>query len=112
MYTRRQFFGAVGRPAAATMVAATFNPTALPRVLERLAHTPGTPEEIARDESFWLEVQQAFTVDRSLVNLNSGGVSPSPTIVQDAMKRHLDYSNEVPVYSMWQILEPQREGVR
>ena len=112
MYTRRQFFGAVGRPAAATMVAATFNPTALPRVLERLAHTPGTPQEIARDESFWMEVQQAFSVDRSLINLNSGGVSPSPTIVQDAMKRHLDYSNEVPVYSMWQILEPQREGVR
>jgi len=112
MYTRRQFFGAVGRPAAATMVAATFNPTALPRVLERLAHTPGTPEEIARDESFWLEVQQAFTVDRSLINLNSGGVSPSPTIVQAAMKRHLDYSNEAPVYTMWQILEPQREGVR
>ncbi|MFB3133591.1 MAG: aminotransferase class V-fold PLP-dependent enzyme [Rhodothermales bacterium] len=112
MYTRRQFFGAVGRPAAATMMAATFNPTALPRVLERLAHTPGTPEEIARDESFWLEVQQAFTVDRSLINLNSGGVSPSPTIVQAAMKRHLDYSNEAPVYTMWQILEPQREGVR
>jgi selenocysteine lyase/cysteine desulfurase len=28
------------------------------------------------------------------------------------MKRHLDYSNEAPVYTMWQILEPQKEGVR
>jgi isopenicillin-N epimerase len=28
------------------------------------------------------------------------------------MKRHLDYSNEAPVYTMWQILEPQREAVR
>jgi selenocysteine lyase/cysteine desulfurase len=28
------------------------------------------------------------------------------------MKRHLDYSNEAPVYTMWQVLEPQREGVR
>ena len=28
------------------------------------------------------------------------------------MKRHLDYSNEAPVYTMWRILEPQREGVR
>ena len=28
------------------------------------------------------------------------------------MKRHLDYSNEAPTYTMWQILEPQRETVR
>ena len=112
MYTRRQFFGAIGGPAAAAMVTATFKPTALPRLLDVLAAHPGTPEEIARDESFWLEVQQAFTVDRSLINLNNGGVSPAPAIVQAAMKRHLDYSNEAPVYTMWRILEPQREGVR
>ncbi len=112
MYTRRQFFGALGRPAAATMMAATFNPMALPRVLDVLAHYPGTPEAIARDESFWREIQQAFTVDRSLVNLNNGGVSPAPAAVQEAMKRHLDYSNEAPVYTMWRILQPQREGVR
>lgn len=55
---------------------------------------------------------QAFTVDRSLVNLNNGGVSPSPAWVQEAMKRHLDYSNTAPPYSMWKILEPQREAVR
>ena len=64
------------------------------------------------DESFWFEIQQGFTVDRSIINLNNGGVSPASTIVQEAMKRHLDYSNTVPVYAMWQILEPQREGVR
>ena len=51
-------------------------------------------------------------MDRTLVNLNNGGVSPAPSVVQEAMKRHLDYSNEAPVYTMWRILEPQREGVR
>lgn len=51
-------------------------------------------------------------MDRSLVNLNNGGVSPSPAWVQEAMKRHLDYSNTAPPYSMWKILEPQREAVR
>ncbi len=112
MYTRRQFFGTLGRPAAATMLAATWQPAALPRLLETLSGYSGTPAETARDESFWLAVQQAFTVDRSLINLNNGGVSPAPAIVQEAMKRHLDYSNEAPTYTMWQILEPQREGVR
>jgi isopenicillin-N epimerase len=28
------------------------------------------------------------------------------------MKAHLDYSNKAPVYTMWRILEPQREPVR
>ena len=112
MYTRRQFIGAIGYPTAATMMSASVNPVALPRLFDFLTGYSGTPDEIAGDESFWREVQQGFTVDRSLINLNNGGVCPSPTIVQNAMKRHLDYSNEAPVYTMWQILEPQREGVR
>ncbi len=112
MHTRRQFLGAIMRPVVVAPVLAWFEPLKLGRALEALAAHPGAPEEVAADESFWFEVQQAFTVDRSLVNLNNGGVSPSPAVVQDAMKRHLDYSNTAPVYTMWQILEPQREGVR
>jgi len=71
-----------------------------------------TPDEIARDEDYWREIQQAFTVNRAYVNLNNGGVSPSPRVVQEAMKRYLDLSNEAPVYTMWQLLEPQVESVR
>lgn len=112
MYSRRKFLNTIGRPAAAAATVATLSPQRLPQLFDTFVKYPGTPEEIASDEDFWLEVQQAFTVDRSLVNLNNGGVSPAPAIVQDAMKRHLDYSNEAPVYTMWQILEPQREGVR
>jgi len=81
-------------------------------ILESLAEHPGSPAEIATDETFWAEVARAFTVDRSLVNLNNGGVSPAPGYVQEAMKQHLDYSNQAPVYTMWRILEPQREAVR
>jgi isopenicillin-N epimerase len=69
-------------------------------------------EELAADEDYWREIQQAFAVDRSLINLNNGGVSPSPRIVQDAMRRSLELSNEAPSYTMWQLLEPQIESVR
>ena len=69
-------------------------------------------EAIARDEDFWREIQQAFTVDRSLINLNNGGVCPSPRVVQEAMRRHLELSNVAPVYTMWRLLEPQIESVR
>ncbi len=112
MYTRRDFLGTVGKPAAAAMATVALTPGSIPRLIETLSHYPGTPAEIARDEEFWYRVQQAWTVDRTLVNLNNGGVSPAPAVVQDAMKRHLDYSNLAPVYTMWRILEPQREGVR
>jgi isopenicillin-N epimerase len=70
------------------------------------------PEETARDEDYWLEIQQAFTVDRNIVNLNNGGVCPSPKIVQDAMRRQLEFSNMAPAYTMWTVLEPEIESVR
>ncbi len=112
MLTRRQFLGAIGKPAAAATALAVLDPVGLRRAVEAFAGYSGSPQEAAANESLWFEVQQAFTVDRSLINLNNGGVSPSPAVVQNAMKRHLDYSNDAPPYTMWRILEPQREGVR
>ena len=111
MISRRRFVGAVGIPAA--VAASGIAP--LPRLrLHRVPEAPPhvSPTDLANDEDFWAEVARAFTVDRSLVNLNNGGVSPSPAYVQEAMKRHLDYSNEAPAYTMWRVLEPQREGIR
>ena len=70
------------------------------------------PLAAAADEEFWREVQESFDVDRSLVNLNNGGVSPSPRVVMDALRRHLEFSNGAPCYTMWRILEPQIETVR
>ena len=71
-----------------------------------------SPEEIAKDESFWREIQLGFAVDRSITNLNNGGVCPSPRVVHEAFKRYLDVSNQSPVYHMWQVLEPNKETVR
>jgi isopenicillin-N epimerase len=116
MQSRRQFLGAISLPAAAAMAGIPVRPAELrddgPALARELASHPGTPQEIAADEMFWAEVQRAFTVDRTLVNLNNGGVSPSPAFVQDAHKKHLDLSNKAPTYYMWQVQEPMREGVR
>ena len=35
------------------------------------------PEDVARDEEFWREIQLGFTLDRSIINLNNGGVCPA-----------------------------------
>jgi isopenicillin-N epimerase len=70
------------------------------------------PDALAQDEAYWGEIQRAFDVDRTMINLNNGGVCPSPTHVLDAMIRDLRFSNELPVYHMWQVLEPRIESVR
>jgi len=114
MVNRRTFLGAVGVPAA-TVFAPVLNPHGLGRALEALATlgaSSETPTQLAGNEDIWREVQAAYSADRSIVNLNFGGVGASPVVVQDAMKRYLDYSNTAPVYTMWRVLEPQHEGVR
>jgi selenocysteine lyase/cysteine desulfurase len=75
------------------------------------AHS-GAPEQLAADEDFWREIQLAFTLDRNIINLNNGGVSPSPRVVQEAMRRYLEYSNTAPAQTMWAVLEPEIEAVR
>ena len=110
MSTRRTFLRGLAGGAG---VLASFGELGLEKVLAAGRAAAGrTPEELASDEDHWREIQQAFTVDRSLINLNNGGVSPSPRVVQEAMRRYLELSNEAPVYTMWQLLEPQIESVR
>lgn len=113
MQDRRRFLGALAYPAAIALAPACFDARGAERVRRSFADAHELdPEDVARDESRWFEVQQAFTCDRSTVNLNNGGVCPAPAVVQEAMKRHLDYSNALPSLHLWQIQEPQKETVR
>ena len=111
MISRREFLNRTG--IAGTAALATFDPAGLPRLLAASQAAQGQdPLAIAANESYWREIQQAFTLDRTIINLNNGGVCPSPQVVHDALKRYLDISNQAPVYHMWQVLEPNIEGVR
>ena len=67
---------------------------------------------VADDESYWSEIQRAFDADRTMINLNNGGCSPTPTHVLEQMIRDLRFSNELPVDHMWRVLEPRVESVR
>ena len=110
MPSRRSFVTAMfGTGAALPM----FREEAIAQVLRARDITGGTtPDAMAQDEAYWGEIQRAFDVDRTMINLNNGGVCPSPTHVLDAMIRDLRFSNELPVYHMWQVLEPRIESVR
>ncbi|MCH8243901.1 MAG: aminotransferase class V-fold PLP-dependent enzyme [Planctomycetes bacterium] len=117
MVSRREFLGALSVPAASLAIGGSFalRPLETAEAGDLPVLFPKRDRSFEPDacgEDFWFECARAFTVDRSLVNLNNGGVSPSPQFVQAAMKRHLDFSNTAPPYTMWKVLEPQREAVR
>jgi selenocysteine lyase/cysteine desulfurase len=71
-----------------------------------------SPAEAAMDEDFWAAIQQSFSVTRGIINLNNGGVSPSPRIVTEAFVRYTWQQEDATAYTMWQILEPQSETIR
>src|SRR4051812_23105369 len=75
------------------------------RAGERAGGLP--PASAADDEGYWGEIQRAFDIDRTMVNLNNGGCSPAPTHVLEQMIRDLRFSNELPVDHMWRGLDPR-----
>jgi len=105
---RRNFF----QLAVGTAVAA-FQDDAIKRASAAATPVNGrTPEDVAADEDYWAEIRNAFSIDRNITNLNNGYCSPAPRVVQDAMRRYLDYSDMGPYHTMVSVLERQVEVVR
>jgi selenocysteine lyase/cysteine desulfurase len=112
-FDRRKFLSAVGKGLGAmavssSVVASLFE--SLQAATKGVAHL--TPEQAATDEDFWGQIQQSFSVTRGIINLNNGGVSPSPRIVTEALVRYIWQQEDATAYTMWQILEPQSETIR
>jgi len=70
------------------------------------------PAEVAWNEDYWSIIQQAYSVNPDIINLNNGGVSPAPIVVQEALERYNQLANEGPSYYMWVILDQGREPLR
>jgi isopenicillin-N epimerase len=71
-----------------------------------------SPDEAAADEDYWAAIQNSFSVTRGIINLNNGGVSPSPKVVTEALVRYIWEQEDCTAYTMWEILEPQSETIR
>src|SRR5262245_11179818 len=111
--TRRDFISLAGKGLGlAALSSATV--ASLLRTLKAATKTVAhlSPEEAAMDEDYWAIIQNSFTVTRGIVNLNNGGVSPSPRIVTEALIRYIWQQEDATAYTMWQILEPQSETIR
>src|SRR5712691_1195819 len=112
-FDRRNFLSLAGKGlglaalSSATVASLLRDVQAATRSIAHLA-----PEQVAMDEDYWAVIQNSFTVTRGIVNLNNGGVSPSPRIVTEALVRYIWQQEDATAYTMWQILEPQSETIR
>jgi len=64
------------------------------------------------EEDYWAIIQKAYSVNPEIINLNNGGVSPSPIVVQQAVEQYNKMTNGGPSYYMWRILDAGREPLR
>lgn len=109
MWKRRDFLRGC---AAGIGLAASAPESALERILAAGRETANlSPDEVATNEDFWFEVQQAFTEDRNYINLNNGTIQPGLRIVQDAVRRHTEFSGNAAWHSM-AILAKEIESCR
>jgi selenocysteine lyase/cysteine desulfurase len=113
MANRRNFVKQLGLMAGAFSASSLFN-QAHAAEFEQLNFLKKdvSAKDIAMDEDYWSIIQQSYTTSPALINLNNGGVSPSPRIVQEAVERFNKMTNEGPSYYMWRILDQGREPLR
>jgi len=96
MLSRRTFLHMCG---ALGTVASIFKAGGLERVeAATQAVADRSPEELAKDEFYWREVQLAFKLDRTLINLNNGFTCPTPRIALESEWRYMDMINMLPVH--------------
>jgi selenocysteine lyase/cysteine desulfurase len=62
-----------------------------------------TPQEVAKDEFYWREIQLAFRLDRTLINMNNGFTCPMPRVSIEAVARYMDMINMLPVHYQGQV---------
>lgn len=111
--SRRSFLNRAGLFSATGLLATLTQPAwsrNLDQALLRAADIP--PHELAGEEDFWYYIQQAYTTSPAIINLNNGGVAPSPRVVQETMKHLHDVSMEAPSFYMWRIIDQGREPLR
>src|SRR5947207_7876831 len=113
MHSRRDFLSLAGKSLGLAALSSATVGSLLRNVeaaTKSVAHL--SPEEAATDEDYWATIQNAFSVTRGIINLNNGGVSPSPRIVTEALVRYIWEQEDCTAYTMWEILEPQSETIR
>jgi selenocysteine lyase/cysteine desulfurase len=95
----------------------TVEASAASRELERIAAASRrvagqSAVDVAQDEDFWREIQQSFSVSRSVINLNNAGLCACPRVVTDAVLDLTMEQEKLPPYTAFTTLPPRLEKIR
>jgi selenocysteine lyase/cysteine desulfurase len=112
MHNRRSFLQSLGITAAAAPLLAHWNTLEAGELDQFFLDNAHSGLDVSNDEDFWYRIQQAYTVSPNIINLNNGGVSPQPKVVQETFETYNRLSNEAPSYYMWRTLDQGREALR
>ena len=110
---RRNFLSKVSKAAGVLTIGSWLDPLnalAIDEAFERVQKL--SPLAVAEDEDFWKWVRQCYTLNYDIINLNNGGVSPQPKVVQEAFENFNRTSNFGPSYYMWRVIDQGREPLR
>jgi isopenicillin-N epimerase len=106
---RRRFLQAVSSLPAMVTLAGAVNVSRLHAAAQAVRDVPD--EEVARDERFWLTVQQAFGLDARHTILNAGASDPMPRAVLEAVVRDTEFINASPLVN-GRVVAAERERIR
>ncbi len=109
---RRLFLKQLGAGLGAVSLGTALIPELATGSESSLFSISGMPSADASEEDFWAWVQESYTVSPNIINLNNGGVSPQPRVVQEQFEKYNRLCNEGPSYYMWRILDQGREALR
>jgi len=82
------------------------------RVQAAMPLRTGEATVLAADEAIWRDVQASWAVDRSILNLENGGIQPSPALVNHAFIEAWQQGHAAPAYTLNRVLMPQLDEVR
>ena len=105
---RREFMRVAAGAAPAAAFHLRFTRDAVSAVQSAIQQRPDlSPEQAASDEDLWREVQNAFSIDRSILNLDNGNVCPSPRDVTEAMIRGIWREEASPAHAIYDVELPE-----
>lgn len=107
MPDRRHFFKQVAGVTGALALGQVLTPALAQKIVDYQCVAPAE----TTGPAFWDWVRAQFLIPERIINLNNGGVSPSPLCVQKAMFEYYDFSNHGPSYFMWRELDKKREAL-
>lgn len=110
-FTRRNFLGVLAKSAGMLAIPLPFHSKTYDDLFD-LNHSYGPEADLSKNEKYWKEIRSMYSITEEFINLNNGGVSPQPKVVQEAVNYYNDFANKIPSYNLWRVMEKAKGPIK